>query len=358
MSNDGSSADPSVCQDLDYVKDLGKRIKDAGASFMLDFHYSDTWADSGNQTIPAKWTDHSAEALAKNVYDHTKDVLSGLKAAGITPKWVSIGNETKYGMLYETGRTNTTEGVMNFVKFINAGAKAVKEIDENIITIIHLSNGHDESTARKMFDNLEKYKKSSSTLWKLNREYSFRVIWTPRWTTNENTCHFFDYKDKIVSYCNTHKDVDFVFRPHPQAKLNFAVENNFSIEDFNQYEDIYKTSSNMSIDTTPDFLPLFYSADALISDFSSVIPEFFLTGKPIIYCKNDEAICDAEGNWTKGLYYARNWQEVESLLNQLKNGEDPLMQLRKELISSEFSISPNGVGMEMKELIKKDYRGE
>lgn len=139
------------------VINLSKRAHAKGYKIMISFHYSDTWADSGNQTIPAKWTDHSAEALAKNVYDHTKDVLSGLKAAGITPKWVSIGNETKFGMLYETGRTNTTEGVMNFVKFINAGAKAVKEIDENIITIIHLSNGHDESTARKMFDNLEKY---------------------------------------------------------------------------------------------------------------------------------------------------------------------------------------------------------
>lgn len=140
----------------DVIK-LSKRAHAKGFKIMISFHYSDTWADSGNQTIPAKWTDHSAEALAKNVYDHTKDVLSGLKNAGITPKWVSIGNETKFGMLYETGRTNTTQGVMNFVKFINAGAKAVKEIDEDIITIIHLSNGHDESTARKMFDNLEKY---------------------------------------------------------------------------------------------------------------------------------------------------------------------------------------------------------
>lgn len=139
------------------VINLSKRAHAKGYKIMISFHYSDTWADSGNQTIPAKWTDHSAEALAKNVYDHTKDVLTGLKDAGITPKWVSIGNETKFGMLYETGRTNTTEGVKNFVKFINAGAKAVKEIDEDIITIIHLSNGHDESTARKMFDNLEKY---------------------------------------------------------------------------------------------------------------------------------------------------------------------------------------------------------
>lgn len=136
---------------------LCKRAHQRGFKIMISFHYSDTWADSQNQTIPAQWTDHSAEALEKNVYDHTKDVLTGLKNEGIIPKWVSIGNETKYGMLYETGRTKTTEGIKNFCRFINAGYKAVKEIDPDIITIIHLSNGHDEATARKMFDNLDKY---------------------------------------------------------------------------------------------------------------------------------------------------------------------------------------------------------
>lgn len=139
------------------VINLCKRAHAMGFKIMISFHYSDTWADSGSQTIPAQWTDHSADALARNVYEHTKDVLSGLKSEGIIPKWVSIGNETKYGMLYETGRTKTTEGYQNFVKFINAGARAVKEIDPGIMTIIHLPNAHDESTARNMFTNLDKY---------------------------------------------------------------------------------------------------------------------------------------------------------------------------------------------------------
>ncbi|MCR4994389.1 MAG: glycosyl hydrolase 53 family protein [Bacteroidales bacterium] len=139
------------------VINLCKRAHAKGFKIMISFHYSDTWADSGSQTIPAQWTDHSADALAQKVYEHTKDVLTGLKAVGIVPVWVSLGNETKYGMLYETGRTKTTEGVKNFVRFINEGARAVKEISEDIITIIHLPNGHDESTARSMFDNLKKY---------------------------------------------------------------------------------------------------------------------------------------------------------------------------------------------------------
>ncbi len=208
------------------------------------------------------------------------------------------------------------------------------------------------------FDNLEKYHSVESPLWKLKKEDGFRVVWTPRWTTNENTCHFFDYKDKFVSYCNQHADMDFVFRPHPQAKLNYAAEEGFSIADFEKYESLYLKSNNMNIDNTSDFLPLFYSADVLISDYSSVIPEFFLTGKPIIYCKKDKAIVDLEGIWTEGLYYARSWNELETLLERLRNGDDPLFNKRKELIGSEFAISSEGAGMTMKNLIKADFRGE
>lgn len=139
------------------VINLCKRAHALGFKIMISFHYSDTWADSSNQTIPGQWTDHSVSALEQKVYEHTKDVLSGLKAAGIIPVWVSLGNETKYGMLYDVGRTKTTEGYQNFVRFINAGAKAVEEISPDIIKIIHLPNGHDESTARNMFTNLDKY---------------------------------------------------------------------------------------------------------------------------------------------------------------------------------------------------------
>ena len=139
------------------VVNLCKRAHARGLKIMISFHYSDTWADSGSQTIPAKWTDHSAEALAKNVHDHTYDVLKALVDLGIHPVWVGIGNETKYGMLYETGRTKTTEGMKNFVKFINSAYQAIQEVDPNIKSFIHLSNAHDEATARNMFDNLNKY---------------------------------------------------------------------------------------------------------------------------------------------------------------------------------------------------------
>lgn len=139
------------------VINLCKRAHAKGMKIMLDFHYSDTWADPGSQTIPAAWTDHSVEALSKNVYDHTYDVLHSLKVLGIVPKWVQIGNETKRGMLWETGRTSSTEGYANFATLINSAYKAIKEVDESILAIVHLPDGHDNSLYRSMFDNLKKH---------------------------------------------------------------------------------------------------------------------------------------------------------------------------------------------------------
>lgn len=88
-----------VCQDLDYVKALGKRIKDAGLLFMLDFHYSDTWADPEKQYFPSSWAIWSWPP-AQTVYNYTKESLEALVAAGATPDFIQTGNEISFGMLW------------------------------------------------------------------------------------------------------------------------------------------------------------------------------------------------------------------------------------------------------------------
>ena len=95
------SNDPDKCvvQDLEYVKQFGKRIKDAGLLFMLDFHYSDTWADPGQQTIPDSWKIWSWTP-DETVYKYTKESLEALVAAGATPDLIQTGNEISFGMLW------------------------------------------------------------------------------------------------------------------------------------------------------------------------------------------------------------------------------------------------------------------
>ena len=89
--------DRAACQDLDYVKALGKSIKDAGFKFMLDFHYSDSWADPAKQWTPDAWKSLSDDALYTKIYEYTAACLDELNKKGATPDFIQIGNEISYG---------------------------------------------------------------------------------------------------------------------------------------------------------------------------------------------------------------------------------------------------------------------
>ena len=91
-----------VRQDLEYVKELGKRIKEAGFSFMLDFHYSDTWADPSHQTTPLSFRELPAMA-DELIYLYTKQCLKELNEVGATPDFIQTGNEISFGMMWNSG---------------------------------------------------------------------------------------------------------------------------------------------------------------------------------------------------------------------------------------------------------------
>lgn len=129
------------------------RAKNVGLKILIDFHYSDSWADPGQQTKPAAWAAQNITQLQASVTSHTTIVLNDLKNAGITPDWVQIGNETNDGMLWPDGKASTN--MANFASFINAGYNAVKSINSNIKVIVHLSNGYDNALYRWLFDGLK-----------------------------------------------------------------------------------------------------------------------------------------------------------------------------------------------------------
>ena len=83
-----------------------RTARDLGMRIMINFHYSDWWADPGKQNKPEAWKDYSLEQLCQSIMDHTRDVLTALKNEGITPEWVQVGNETSNGMLWDTGKAD------------------------------------------------------------------------------------------------------------------------------------------------------------------------------------------------------------------------------------------------------------
>jgi arabinogalactan endo-1,4-beta-galactosidase len=128
-----------VYQTLDYVKALGKRIKEHGQSFMLDFHYSDTWTDPGKHALPKSWEGLTAEQLKTKIYDYTKDCLQQLVAAGATPDYIQPGNEITTGMLWPTGGINGhgDNSWDNFAAYLEQAIKACKEICPNAKIVLH-----------------------------------------------------------------------------------------------------------------------------------------------------------------------------------------------------------------------------
>jgi arabinogalactan endo-1,4-beta-galactosidase len=129
------------------------RAKNLGLRIMIDFHYSDSWADPGQQTKPAAWMSQDFITLKTSLANHTTDILSELKNNGITPEWVQVGNETNDGMLWPDGKASTNMG--NFAQLVNAGYDAVKSVFASTKVIVHLSNGYDDNLFRWLFDGLK-----------------------------------------------------------------------------------------------------------------------------------------------------------------------------------------------------------
>ena len=157
---DGNT-DAQVCQDLNYVIRLGQRIKAEGFALMLDFHYSDTWADPSNQWTPAGWQQLGNAELQAKVYEYTKDCLERLVEAGATPDFIQTGNEISYGVLWgkygTTANRCYTSSDANWPRFIGIlqqAAKACREVCPEAQIIIHTERSGQPSTLTAIYDRL------------------------------------------------------------------------------------------------------------------------------------------------------------------------------------------------------------
>jgi arabinogalactan endo-1,4-beta-galactosidase len=142
--------------DLAHTIRFGQRIKTAGLGFLLDFHYSDNWADPGKQCVPVAWQRYRTLAeLATAVHDYTKDAVAQLVAAGARPDMVQIGNEITPGMLLHvcdangqpTGNNAVTGSSSNWTNLgalLKAGVQGVKDVDAGIEIMLHIDRGGDK----------------------------------------------------------------------------------------------------------------------------------------------------------------------------------------------------------------------
>ena len=130
---------------------MAVRAKQWGMRVMLNFHYSDTWADPGHQTKPAAWVGLDFPSLLTALYNYTFEVMTALKQAGVTPEWVQVGNEIPGGMVYPEG--SNASGWTQLIQLINKGYDAVKAVSPTSKVILHVDQGNSNSRFRWWFDN-------------------------------------------------------------------------------------------------------------------------------------------------------------------------------------------------------------
>lgn len=156
------SGDAFAVQDLPYTIALARRVKMAGGKLLLDFHYSDTWADPGKQTKPAAWAGLNFADLTTRVHDYTRDAISAFKDAGALPEMVQIGNEIANGMIWDDGRL-WRDGVSESTEFNNLAAlvsAGIRGADDGAgaghepLVMIHHDKGANWATSSYYFDRL------------------------------------------------------------------------------------------------------------------------------------------------------------------------------------------------------------
>jgi arabinogalactan endo-1,4-beta-galactosidase len=135
---------------------FAKRIKEKGLKFLLDIHYSDSWADPSKQTKPAAWTNLPYPVLKDSVYNYTKNVITLLKNQNTLPDMVQIGNEIIQGMLWQDGKVNGSNGWVALGELLKKGIQGTKDAANGtpIKIMLHINNGWDNAASIWWFGNI------------------------------------------------------------------------------------------------------------------------------------------------------------------------------------------------------------
>lgn len=149
-SDSGYSPKKGFC-DLAHTLQMAKRVKAAGMKLLLDFHYSDYWADPGKQYKPAAWRGLSFEELKAALYDYTKTVMQALKDQGTIPDMVQIGNEINHGIVWPEGNVTNPDQLTQLIK---AGTAAVKSVDPKVIMMLHVALGGQNAESVSFIDQM------------------------------------------------------------------------------------------------------------------------------------------------------------------------------------------------------------
>lgn len=184
----------------------------------------------------------------------------------------------------------------------------------------------------------------------------YLILWMPRWKTSSGNCNFFKYEKLLSNYACKNSEVKLIFRPHPLCFENFLRTGELRPSELKLLRRKYKKKPNLYLDETDNYLRAFRKADVLIADPTSLIIEFFFTGKPIVFCQKRRGnYSELMKNILSCCYIVKNRKQVLSVLDDLRNGIDPLKQAREELLKTDFDGAVGKSGESIKNAIVADF---
>jgi arabinogalactan endo-1,4-beta-galactosidase len=245
-ADSGYSPGKGFC-DLAHTLVMAKRVKSAGLKFLLDFHYSDTWADPGKQIKPAAWVGLGIEDLKKAIYQHTTTVLSALKAQGTYPDMVQVGNEIDHGMVWPEGNTRELDVLSSLIQ---SGIDGARDVNMQTPVMIHIACGGQNKESRWFLDQL------------ITRGLKFDVIgqsYYPQWHGTLEDLEK-NLQDLSLRYSQDLLVVEYTAKKKEVNQIAFSINNKkmrgtFIWEPLNTWEFIFEKDgkSNALLDLYPEF---------------------------------------------------------------------------------------------------------
>lgn len=209
-------------------------------------------------------------------------------------------------------------------------------------------------------ENAIQAKGSYSTSWDFSHN-SFRAIYTPRWTIDPvwGGSSFLEYKDFFFEIADSHPKLDILVRPHPLMFDHFVKTGLLQKADVDAYQVACDSRPNIRLDTEKEYLATFWNSNVLICDYSSMIIEYFVTQKPIIYLTYDEKIeyTDQMNAMLSASYIVHTEDELRAVIEDLLDGKDPLAGKRTDICNQVLLSGHNSAASEnMKQILLDCYR--
>ena len=190
----------------------------------------------------------------------------------------------------------------------------------------------------------------------------FRVMWTPRWTSDKimGGTNFFALKDAILDYARQNPKTDILLRPHPLMFDNFVKTGELTREEAECYKAQVAELPNTAFDPVKNYNATFWGTDVLVSDLSGMMPEFLFTGKPLIFCRNnmEMPLMESVEQLFSACYTVYTKEELFQCLDRLRAGDDPLADKRRQELQRMFGEDPYGAAQKIMDVLIEDARYE